>query len=131
MWSGAIAPDGIQLASPDNRARVTAVAFTDDSGSLLSERAAMRFGVTTISAAAASLMPARELDGPCWKGVIFEDEGPTRDTGIVVHETTLCAEAGAVFVVVCISVAADAYADHKDAVEHVFRSLRLTPEAAG
>jgi hypothetical protein len=124
-WTGVVESAGIQIASPDEHARVTAVAFTDDANRPLSERAAMRFSVTAIPLSANALSPARQQQGHGWKGLIYEDEGATREAGDMVHETTLCAEAGKLFVVLCVSVRADVQIDHKDAVAHILKSLRL------
>jgi hypothetical protein len=129
-WAGVIESEGIRIASRDDQARVTAVAFTDEANRPLSERAAMRFTVTTIPVTANALTPAREEQGRGWKGLIYEDEGPARDTGHVRHETTLCAESGKLFVIVCVSVGAEVHADHKDAIAHILGSLRLNAGAA-
>jgi hypothetical protein len=124
-WAGVIESEGIRIASPDDTARVTAVAFTDEANRPLSERAAMRFSVTTIPVTAQALTPARQEQGMGWKGLIYEDKGAARETGEVVHETTLCAESGKLFVIVCVSVSADVHADHKDAIAHILGSVRL------
>jgi hypothetical protein len=124
-WSGVIRPDRISLGEPDDSARVFALAFLADGGSL-SEFAATRFAAATHAA----LGEPREFNGEGWRGLFQESEGPlSADDSQPVRQAILCASAGDLFVTLTLMAYREIYVQNQARYQAIFESLRLKPGA--